>query len=267
MKAGHANSRRRDYPHVITRGPHRHTRWPMLISNAPVASPRETYVFIGHGYMIGDRLTDTGRRAILSGMQEKARKSKSRYCVVWSPHDCTYLDGQGGLRDGTMPPRGDMVTDANDQAPIRLEDVWTIALPPRRSGQPFSSHLCVRRIGPVVEISLGAPLVLADFCDDEPDATLVAAHHDADGRWKLPFSFRGVTVTATGADGRILYGPVQPQGEVPSIMLRDPWPEQLEAACHEVAGRRLSMDLIDKAWRTINPEDTTMNFVGVLQAA
>lgn len=268
MKAGHVAQIRREYPHVITQGPHRHSRWPVLVANhaTPLAAD-EIYAFVGHGYLTpGGGLTQLGRDAILDEMAAKARASKGRYCIVWAADDCTFLHPNGEVRHGTIPPRGDLrVADANDQTPIQLEDVHHIELPPGDGG-PFSRHLCVKRDGRYVQISLGDPMAIADFCDYEPDPKLAARCRDAAGNWKLPFVWRGVSVTATDCDGRILLGPIQPQGESGTIVLLDPWPEDFEAACRKIAASPIPRNVIDRAWKAINPTDPTMLEVGVLAA-
>ena len=62
-----------------------------------------------------------------------------------------------------------------------------------------------------------------------------------------------------------LLGEVQPSDK--GVILQNPWPDDVQRACDQVAGRNLDRRVHDAVWRALNPPDPTCNYVGVLKAA
>jgi hypothetical protein len=259
---GHA-----DYPHVISSiGGRRHCRWRVLISNNPVEDPNDgTWIISGiRSVGPGGQLTEQGRQNLIRQIGERARTSKAHYCIVWGDTDCSFFLPDGSIRQGHNPPQGDLVADEDawDATPILCEPVWSIALTGR--GPPY---LCIKRTGDLVEVMAGARIVLADFsdypagCDNDPAANL----RDKQGRWKRPLVHRRQRVEAITEQG-LLLGPVQPLEMGATVILRQPWPHQIEAACNQIAGRRLPNPILQAVWAALDPAEN-LRIVDVLDAA
>lgn len=86
----------------------------------------------------------------------------------------------------------------------------------------------------------------------------------ADGSLIAPKFYRGQPVTGI-RDEWLLLGPVQAADD--GVILRNPWPDHVRAACEEVAGMSLPSHLTDAAWRAIDPENPDIIYVGVQKAA
>lgn len=210
-----------------------------------------------------DDLGPALRSTVLKGLVETARRCGEPACVVWGIHDCTWIDERGRTTDGNRPPSAEIAENhlLEDQDAV-MEDVWTIRLPEGCS----ASHLCIRRIDAVlVEITPGEPFVLGSFFDlprggrHDPAAAMMSR-----GRLKPRARFRGQPVTGVRDHWQVV-GPVQPCRN--GAILRDPWPEDVRRACEEIAGRSLPERIHRAAWVALNPEDPTLNYVGVLKAA
>lgn len=256
----------RDYPHMISRGPGGNLRWPISISNVR-RTGTDAYKYVGRDYVgVDSGPTMAGRSAILQGISEGMGRTGHGRCVVWSATSCTYLLPDGTTREGRRPPTGTLVADdyEPDLPPLRVEDVWTLRLPPGC----LRSHLCLKRRGDLVEIGGGEAMVVADLIDCPlpglPDP--FALRRADDGSWLLPFVHRGVQVTAV-RNGAVLLGPVQMVRDDALRIMHDPWPAEVEEACQDLAGRALPRVMLDAAWRAIDPADPEMNHVGVLEAA
>jgi hypothetical protein len=65
----------------------------------------------------------------------------------------------------------------------------------------------------------------------------------------------------------LVLGPVQPLEHGESIILRSPWPHQLEVACNQVAGRRLPKAILNAVWAEVDGRGESMPLVDVLDAA
>jgi hypothetical protein len=256
-----------DYPHVITSiGGRRHRRWRVLISNDPIEDPNDgTWIVSGtRSVAPSGQLSPQGRQNLVRQVAERARTSNAYYCIVWSGTDSSFFLPDGSIRQGHNPPEGELVTDnhASDTTPILCEPVWSIPITGRGP-----SHLCIKRTGDLVEIMAGGRIVLADFsdypagCEDDP----AAQFRNSQGRWMRPLVFRGQRVEAITEQG-VLLGPVQPLEMGTTIVLRRPWPHQVEAACNQVAGRRLSNSILQAAWRAVDPAEY-LQIVDVLDAA
>ena len=267
MKAKTLVAMRREYPHVVYKGARVNSRWTILVSNdlIPPLGAADVNVFTGPGLLDRrDKLTDLGRTTILARITERAKTSAARYCIVWGPESCTWIDGDGSTVDGRRPPKGE-VSDPYmyDAVPLSIEWVFTLALP---EGCP-STHLCIRRVDEnLVEIALGEAMLLGDFSDPalpgfpDPAEKLL----DEDGALVLPRTYRGQQVTGMTGEW-IIDGPVQPIEH--GIFLRNPWPEDVAKTCQELAGLPLPRELTAAAWRAIDPEDPSMIPVGVLAIA
>ncbi|PCG15760.1 hypothetical protein [Sphingomonas adhaesiva] len=261
MKNDDGQPTRREYPHVITQGLRQNHRWMLAVSNKKTDAPGvvEDFVFVGAGYV-----DDAGRRAIVKRINGRARTSRARYCVVWSPDGCTWIEGDGMLREGKTPPLGNSADPwANASQPATVEWCWTIELP---KGAEWS-HICVRRIDAnLVEIAPGEPMVLADF--NEPDVPGLpdpaAGLLGPDGKLVAPRTYRGQPVTGI-RDEWTLLGPVQPQED--GTFLRNPWPDDVADACDAIAGMSLPRRIHNAAWQAIYPNQTDVIYVGVLKAA
>jgi hypothetical protein len=246
----------RPYPHVISRiGGRRNSRWPVLFSNVPIEDPQDgTWVIAGSGN-VGrhEKPSAQGRRTLIRQVSERARVSKARYCIVLSEAECSFLLPDGSMREGSNPPHGDPVPEesTSDTTPIRCEPVWSIPIRGRAA-----SHLCLKQTGEFVEVMLGARIVLGDFsdyppgCEDDPAAHL----RDETGQWKKALSYCGQPVHSVTNEG-VLLGPVQPLELTPTITLRSPWPDELERACSQIAGRPLPDIVLRSAWAAIDPDD------------
>lgn len=258
----------RAYPHIITStGSRRHYRWPIIMANAPLPDPNDgTWVITGSGMAGRDGVPSAvGRRALFRAVAERARTSKAHYCIVWDEHACTYLLADGSTVEGLSPPVGGGVPEepAFDRGPILCEPVWSVALRGRGPG-----YLCINREGRFVEVSAGTRLILADFRDYEPggDQYPAAALRTPDGKWRRGGSWRGQPIHDIIDNGLVL-GPVQPLDHGKSIILKSPWPHQLEAACNEIAGRRLPKAVLNAAWAEVDGRVESLSLVDVLDAA
>jgi len=78
------------------------------------------------------------------------------------------------------------------------------------------SHLCFEQCGPFVHVSHGAPLLLADFRDAPVDGKQAKLLMKRDGSWPDPLLYRSVRVERI-EPGPVLWGPVQPLSNAPSI--------------------------------------------------
>jgi len=252
-----------DYPHVVRRNGRRNLRWSIDLQSdeahragQPSVAPQEPEFKI-------DSLGPALRRTVLKGLVETARRCGEPACVVWGVHDCTWIDERGRTTDGNRPPSAEIAENhLLESQDAVMEDVWTIRLPEGCA----ASHLCIRHIDAVlVEITPGEPFVLGSFFDlprdgrHDPAAAMMSR-----GRLKPPARFRGQPVTGV-LDHWQVVGPVQPCRN--GAILRDPWPEDIRRACEEIAGRSLPERIHRAAWRALNPEDPTLNHVGVLKAA
>ena len=255
--------KRLDYPHVVRRNGRRNLRWSIdLPSDDGISTvPPSGFPQKPDG-AIGDLGTGS-RETVLRTMIETVRRRGEPACVVWGSDDCTWIDERGRTTDGNRPPAGEIAENhLLDYHDAVLEDVWTIRLPEGCA----ASHLCIRWISAVlVEITPGEPFVLGSFFDlpkggrHDPAAGMMSR-----GRLKPPARFRGQPVTGV-RDGWEVVGPVQPCRD--GAILRDPWPEDVHRACEDIAGKSLPERIHRAAWRALNPEDRTLNYVGVLKAA
>lgn len=258
----------RAYPHVVSSiGTRRNRRWPVLMANGPVPDPNDgTWVITGSGTVGRDGApTTVGRRALFRAIAERARTSRAHYGIVWDEHACTFFLADGSTVEGFNPPLSEGVPDEADfdPSPILYEPVWSVALTGRGPG-----YLCISREGRFVEVSAGARLVLADFRDFEPggDQDPAANLRAPDGKWKTGGSWRGQPIYDIIDNGLVL-GPVQPLEHGESIILRSPWPHQLEDACNQVAGRRLPKTVLNAAWAEVDSRGESLPVVDVLDAA
>lgn len=254
----------RPFPNVITKGDHRNVRWRVSFA-ADTAGDHEPYaVELAGSLDVDGELTTLGRIRLTRMVAEKARRSKARFCVVWSADACTWFDEEGIGREGGKPPVGEPIDSLDYRhVPAIVDDLWHIELP-EGSATPY---LCVRTLArDYVELAPGEPMVLGHLDDPVPEGEVDPAEGmlDDDGNLVAPEIFRGQRVTGV-RDEWTLLGPVQPSG--PGTVLRAPWPEDVHAACESIAGRTLPRSLTDAAWRVVDPEDTTMNWTGVLRAA
>lgn len=258
---------RREYPHVIVPGVRFHDRITLVVSAVPY---EPEWVSADHVFVGIDLLDDTGaltakgQETILRRMIEMTRRDLRQRCIVWGPKSCTWIEKSGKCAEGNEPPIGD--TDDPyiiARLPMPTESVWTIELPDKTE----QSHLCIiTHNRHLVEITPGMQMVLAMFdepvrpglCD--PAAKLL----DDDGRLVAPKSFRGHRVTGVSADWNLL-GEVQPSDN--GIFLRNPWPDDVHAACVKVAQQPLPREITDAAWRAIHPEDPSLTYTGVREAA
>lgn len=68
-------------------------------------------------------------------------------------------------------------------------------------------------------------------------------------------------------DNGLVLGPVQPIQRGKAIILRSPWPHQLEVACNEITGRRLPKAVLSAAWAEVDGRGESLTLVDVLDAA
>jgi hypothetical protein len=255
------------YPHVITQGARRNGRSSIIVANEPLPEPQpgRAYVHVGEGYANPDgSATELGRIAILKKMRAQAKISKARYCVVWGPTSCTWIDGMGVCREGISPPEGDVAEPYYyDLLDMPMEPTSWIALP----GTAEPTHLCIRRLDDhLVEIAPGEPIMLAAFDDPVAEGLRDPAERllGPDGNLVQPETFRGQPVTGIRREWEIL-GPVQPYegGQI----LRNPWPDDVRRACEAVAGRRLPPRIVEAAWQILHPAAAGVVPKGVHEAA
>ncbi|HYI39001.1 MAG TPA: hypothetical protein VE053_01645 [Allosphingosinicella sp.] len=265
--SGNTNSIRA-YPYIVSSiDTRRNRRWPVLMANGPVPEPNDgTWVIAGSGTVGRDGTpTAVGRRALFRAIAERARTSEAHYGIVWNEHACTFFLADGSTVEGLNPPLGEGVPEepGYDSSPILCEPVWSVALRGRGPG-----YLCISRAGRFVEVSAGARLVLADFRDFAPggDQDPAAALRTPEGKWKTGGSWRGQPIYDIIDNGLVL-GPVQPLEHGESIILRSPWPHQLEDACNQVAGRRLPKAVLNAAWAEVDSRGESLPLVDVLDAA
>lgn len=267
MKTALEEARTRPYPHLVSTGQRLATRRGILVSNSPLpgVGDDDPLAFIGVGLL--DRrgnLSPLGRRTVLDGVTRLAGQTGGMdRCVVWAEDECTWVSCSGYLRHGRTPPKAQDTLDPYlyEQMPLEAEDCWTVELP--EGGE--HSHLCIRRVDARrIEICRGDQMLLADFSDRIREGERDPAAHllDAEGRLSPPPVWRGVPVT--GVDEWWILGPVQPIED--GIMLRDPSPARLRAACDAMAGFSIPDEVFDRCWRAAWP-DLPFIPVGVLEAA
>lgn len=266
-EAATGSSSIRAYPHVVSSiDTRRNRRWPVLMANTPVRDLEDgTWLITGSGTVGRDGTpTAVGRRALFRAIAERARTSKAHYCIVWDEQACTFLLADGSVVESHIPPAGEGVPEeaAFDTSPVAVEPVWSIAI---RGRGP--QYLCISREGRYVEVSPGSRLILADFRGYAPggDQDPAAALRTPEGKWKKGGSWRGAPIYDVIDNGLVL-GPVQPL-EHGSVILRSPWPHQLESACCEVAGRRLPKAVLNAAWSEVDGRGESVPLVDVLDAA
>ncbi len=256
---------RRDcFPYVITAafGGFVRNRMDLFASDRPGATA-DAFDAAAIGYRGSGHVSSTVRQRLLEFFSQRARPSGSGRCVVFGENDCVHLLPDGMTLPGHVPPRADTLDPRDfDAVPYSLIDLWHVALPEGSA----AAHLCIRRLaGDHVEISSGAPCILGALDEADDDGVDPAAPHlDAEGRFVPPAMFRGVKVTGV-RDERILLGPIQPDGETRRVVAA--WPQEVKAACVEVAQRQICDRTFEKVWRIVDPANTEINRVGVLEAA
>jgi len=254
------------FPHLIIRADNRNTKWSVGVSNTPTDFDANTlFAVAGEGFVDAyENMTDLGAAALLTLVEDRIAMTAQEICIVWTRDSCTFLNADGFHKTGTRPPVGEhmVVDDGTACAKMLIQSVAYVPLP--LGIDP--SHLCFEQCGPFVHVSHGSPLLLADFRDapkGEKQAERLMKH---DGSWPVPLFYRGVRVERIDP-GPVFWGPVQPLLNAPSITLRDPWPEQLAEACLDLAGHALPQQVLDAAWRAIQPEHPGLVRSDVREAA
>lgn len=252
------------YPYVITAafGGFVRNRMDLFVSDRPGATA-DAFDAAAVGYRGPGRVSPTVRRRLLDFFSQRVRRSGSGHCVVFGENDCVHLLPDGTMLTGHAPPRADTLDPRDfDAVPYPLIDLWHVALPEGSA----AAHLCVRRLaGDRIELSSGAPCILGALDEYDDDGVDPAAPHlDAEGRFVPPAMFRGAKVTGV-RDERILLGPIQPDGGTRRVVAA--WPQEVRAACVEVARRRIPDCTFERVWRIVDPANTDLNWVGVLEAA
>lgn len=269
MKAVPNFRRNAGYPHLITRSENRNLRWHVTVANAPAEARQDAILtVVGQGFVDAyGNVTEAGRAALVLEVGKRVAVTTERLCIVWSRTECTYVGPDGSLTEGTVPPDGEvMILDDADggaaEDPIMIQSVAYVELPVGAD----ASHLCFEHCGRFVHISQGAPLIVADFRRLGREPAIPVHLRNRDGSWRSPLIHRGVRIEEA-RNGGVLIGPVQPLGNAPSLTLRDPWPDQLDEACHDLAGMTLPRVILDAAWRAIHPEDPELVRADVRRAA
>lgn len=259
-------TRKAGYPHLISLGLARNTRWPIEISNTPIPQAlRQVYSYHSRDAVDahGD-VTTAGRRLILDHLCKVSLTSKSVQCVVWSATSCTFIMKDGTTVEGYRPPEGSPVEPAEYEAVNdKILNLRYLKLP---EGCPWP-YVCIRSLdADHIEVSAGGPIVLGEFDElpTEGPGSELRRYLDADGKVIQPKTFRGVQTTGVG-NGYELLGPVQPYGW--SVHVVAPWPQEIFAACEAVAARKLPANLLQAAWRAVEPVERGMVLVGALEAA
>lgn len=255
----------REYPHVVEFRQGRNARHAMFLSNDDdPLSKWALYAFTDRRLLGADgALLPIGRDVVLQGMLRETRNDPSYFCIVWGPHDCTYLMADGGTIAGRRPPLGEaMEAESYLDTPIELVDCRYVELPAGSA----SSHICV--VGLTrdrVEIASGAPIVLGLWDEPVPPGRVdpVADHLDDEGAFLPPLTFRGQPVT--GIDDDRILGPVQPDGRAFQVV--KPWPGEVAEACRLIAGCPLPHDVLAAVWRAVDPVRWDVNEVGIRLAA
>lgn len=256
---------RRDcFPYVVTPafGGFMRNRMDLFVSGRP-STMTDRFDAAAVGYHGPGQIAPVVRKRLLDFFSQRAQRSGSGHCVVFGENDCVHLLPDGTIITGHTPPRADTIDPRDfDAVPYPLIDLWHIALPEDSAAR----HLCLRRLaGNRVEISSGAPCILGALDKDDDDGVDPAAPHlDAEGRFVPPAMFRGAKVTGV-RDERILLGPIQPDGETRRVVAA--WPQEVKAACVEIAQRQICDRTFEKVWRIVDPANTEINWVGVLEAA
>jgi hypothetical protein len=266
MKAKVDSGAANGYPHLITLGAGRNTRWAVEVANALIAADdRKAHAFYAPGAVDQQGLlTGTGRRVITEALKRKAPGSKSTMCMVWAADDCTYFMPDGTTVDGRRPPEGEPIYPEEYEAvAAAIRDVRYIVLPDNCDAE----YVCIRRIdADHVEVSSGARVMLGHFDElpEEGPGSELRRYLDAEGYLVLPETFRGVRPTGIAGSATML-GPVQPDGGTVRIVA--PWPQKVFQACEGIAGQRLPQDMLQAAWRAVDPPEKGMMLVGALEAA
>lgn len=255
----------REYPHVVEFRRGRNARHAVYLSNVddPLAK-WALYAFTDPRLLDEDgALLPVGRDLVLRGMQRETSGDPSRFCIVWGPHDCTYLMADGSTIEGRRPPSGEpMEVESYLDTPVHLVDCRYVELPEGSA----CSHVCVVALTrDRVEIASGSPIVLGRWDEPVPPGRFdpIAEHLDEDGHFVPPRTFRGLPVT--GIDGDRILGPVQPDGQASHVV--EPWPDRVAEACRLIAGRALPDPVLAAIWRAVDPVQWDVNQVGIRLAA
>lgn len=256
---------RRDcFPYVITPafGGFMRNRMDLFVSGRP-GTLTDGFDAAAVGYHGPGHVAPAVRKRLLDFFSQRSRQSGSSHCVVFGEYDCVHVLPDGTTLIGHMPPRADTL-DAHDfdVVPYPLIDLWHVALPEGSAAE----HLCIRRLAADrVEISSGAPCILGALDEVDDDGVDPAAPHlDAEGNFTPPPTYRGAKVMGVRNE-RILLGPIQPDGEVRCVV--PPWPQDVKAACVEVAQCNIPHRILEIVWRIVDPTNIDINWVGVLEAA
>lgn len=238
----------RHFPHLIVQGEARNRRLDLHVTNEPLPASRETwhaaYAFARAGAVNDEgRVTAIGRAAIVDGLRAEMHPN-NEMCVVWGPRSCTYLTRHGTI-DSDDPPHG-QPEDVNAINRLHALDYEGIAV--RLPAGCASTHLFVRRLAhDRVEIATAAAMPLHDRTEPlrPGEVDPLEGCTDRRGRFTPPRRLMGVDVA--GDDGGMLLGPVQPDGAAFAVV--PAWPSRVAEACLELAGRPLTVEVVQAAWR------------------
>lgn len=255
----------REYPHAIEFRAGVNARHAIFLSNEEhPLSKWALYGFTDHRLLdhAGD-LTDAGRAIVLRGMIRETRGTPKTFCIVWGRHDCTFIMPDGTICEGRKPPRGmPMEPESYLGTPADLVDCRYVELPAGSA----ASHICIVRLTrDRVEIASGAPCILACHTEQSPPGRSDPFEDmlGFDGILRIPATFRGQTVADVTED--YILGPVQPDGMESHVIA--PWPDQVFDACRRVAGRDLPKEILDAAWRAVDPVRWDVLQTGIRLAA
>lgn len=245
----HPTARATAYPYLVSMGVERDMR-----SSLPAAAcvMGDGMLELRDAFARSDGVADeTARQRLLGTVRDFVRRTALSYCVVWSPDACTYVSDGGPDVAGAAPPAGDTLeTSAYASIPFPLVSVRSFRLP----ASARHEHLCVRRLGDDrVEVASASPAMIGyldEPCDDARDPSL--RFLDEAGTFAPPTTFRGVRVTGV-ADGPVLLGPLQPDGE--ECIVVKAWPSEVWAACRRMAGRKLPAQFLADIWRAIDAHE------------
>lgn len=255
----------REYPHAVEFRTGVNARHAIFLANEenPLAE-WALYGFVDPRLLDATgTLTSIGRSIVLDGMIRETRGTPRTFCIVWGARDCTFLMPDGTTCEGRKPPRGaPMEPESYSGTPADLVDCRYVELPPGSA----ASHACIVRLTrDRVEIASGTPCVLGCYTEPTPPGRTdpFEGMLDENGMLHPPARFRGQPVTGVTEDH--ILGPVQPDGAVSFVV--EPWPDQVFDACRRIAGRDLPREILDAAWRAVDPIRWDVLQVGIRLAA
>jgi hypothetical protein len=242
-----------EYPHIIRKSGRRSTwRSGVEVRLGQAEAQIDAKIRLTHPEPLDSQgnLTAPARKLLLDAAVRDIAGGGESLCIVWAPDSCTFVGPQGRLRNSDLPPMDKpfYVRFGTNLPPLKLERCFSVALDDDDSES--ERFLCAQRIGRLVEIVEGEHMVLGHLPDEDiPTDHSGMVLPDTEVLRRLPKTYRGAQITGYVCGG--ILGPVQPAELARPVILNDPWPDEVAHACEQMAGYRLSDQVIDAVWEAV----------------